>query len=158
MNITKDIKTTITQILCDHDINADCDQAIEIWMRHLDDEAEFLYSHDKEMHQVTTQFLLEWIMEKAQDYAEGGVVEATRQERLMANKLMFSIWLKGKHKGTSFEHFAWEEYKLIDNAIAKTLPEGHEEVCTTYNSKSGRNVTTVRHIKGGKWHKGHYQK
>lgn len=125
--------------------------AYEVWLRHTqDNQEEFLYAQGWDT--IDFDQTLYWAFAQAEDVLNS---DAEAPEKAIARKFIFNIWKarnehidKVLHKCDS----SWQEYKFIDNDIAKTLPDGHEEQWQVWNTLH------TRHIKGGKWHKGPYTK
>ena len=126
--------------------------AYEVWLRHIEDEAEFLYGQGWD--EATADQMLHWAFHQALD-VECGDYGSDKADRAIARKFIIGLW---KVKDARIENIVqmsgdWSlQFKFIDDLIAKTLPDGTEQSWQVWN----RGYT--RHIKDGKWHKGPFKK
>lgn len=128
------------------------DLCYEVWLRHLDDEDEFLYGQGWDT--PTAEQMLHWAYSVAVDIE--CEPEYERAERAICRKFILGLWkVRNEHDFRSILHISgdWSlEFDFIDKHIAKTLPDGHTQTYQIWNR------VHTRHIKGGKWHKGPYTK
>lgn len=127
--------------------------AYEIWLRHIEDEEEFLSSTGIDLD---PESVLRWAFSAASDtHYEGWDGIRT------ARKFILNIWKKRNAQidaTVQCSDDAWLDFPFIAKAHAKTLPEGTEETSFTLSTKSGSSRSTTRHIKNGKWVRGRAQK
>ena len=126
--------------------------ANEVWFRHIVDEEEFLYGNGWDT--PTADDILHWAYCTAVDIE--CEPEHEKADRAIARKFILGLWkVRNEHDFKSILHISgdWSlEFDFIHKHIAKTLPDGHEERGQIWNR------AYIRHIKGGKWHKGPYAK
>ena len=119
--------------------------AYEVWLRHIEDEEEFL--HAQGWDQPDADDLLRWAFLQASD-VEAGDYSGEKADRAIARKFILGLW-KVRDKRISDlldQHGDWSiAFDFIDREIAKTLPDGHTETWQVWN----RQYTRV--IKDGKW-------
>lgn len=151
---TTDIKTLLIDALALGGIDTTKPAAYEVWLRHIEDEEEFLWAQGWDS--PTADQMLYWAYCQAVDVEGGDYGSGDKADRAIARKYIIGLWKrqdKEMNKVLGFTSNDWSlEFKFIDNLIAKTLPDGHEESWQVWNT------THTRHIKGGKWHKGPYKK
>ena len=138
----------ITQRLLEkHGLNPESNEAHELWGRHFDnwDEDEFMTDLGWTDETIDDD-VFEWMLNEATEYyhSEGREPKVTK----LCKKYITAIWHTAeKHV---LEKHSLADFKFIEKIIAKTLPEGTQEM--TWSSRSGR--TSRRVIKGGKWVRG----
>lgn len=119
--------------------------AYEVWLRHIEDEAEFLWAQGWDKPDADD--LLRWAFITASD-VEAGDYQGEKADRAIARKFILGLWKVRDERINKVLHLSgdWSiEFDFIDREIAKTLPDGYTQTWQVWN----RSYTRV--IKDGKW-------
>lgn len=134
------IKEILINVLKHWSIDPKSSDAYEVWIRHVEDAEDFMFSTGVE---PKWDSVLRWAFQQADD-----VYHENWDGKKTAKKFIFNVWKRtneGVNQVLEMEHRSWMDYKFIENEYAKTLPDGTRQTHQVWN----RVYTRV--IKNGKW-------